>query len=90
MREWFDAESRRTDAIVSGSEADWQNILAIAAKVTSDDRIDDEVAVAKWIIKGQRWDFITASHEEAAKILRSSGKVAPFAATLAAKLSPTD
>ena len=87
LRKWFDEECRRTDGWVKDSEANWDNVRAIAAKVLHDESIRDPVAVAKWIIRGNSWDYISASHEDmaraAARDLRSA-PADPIVAALAA------
>lgn len=76
LRRWFDAESRRPDAWVVDCDEHWRNVQAVAAKVLGS-RCRDPVAVAKWIFRGRRWDFIAAKWDEVVKAAKREVRERP-------------
>lgn len=86
LRAWVADEATRSDAKFDGSEATMANVLATAAKVLRDPTVRDKVAVAKWVIFGRRWDYLSASDEDAAKVL-SRGSFTPSQFVLASNFA---
>jgi hypothetical protein len=77
LRKWFDEECRRADGWVKDSDAIWDNVRAVAAKVLNTESIRDPVAVAKWIIRGNAWSYISATHEDMARAAARDIRSAP-------------
>jgi hypothetical protein len=67
LRQWFDQDSARADGWVNGSEADWENVQATAAKATTCEDIKNQVGFAKSVIKGRQWHLLRASDEDVAR-----------------------
>lgn len=88
LRAWFDQESKRHDGWVKGSEAEWANAAAAAAKAVSGDDVASEVGLFKWLVKNRRWDMLTATHDDIAKAMKRRTKSARLP-TVAAELSAT-
>lgn len=75
LRLWFDQESARQDGWVSGSESEWENVKAAAAKAVHAKGVESDVALCKWLIRGKHWRFLRSSDEVLAKeMARESAK----------------
>lgn len=94
LRAWFDQESKRHDGWVKGSEAEWANATAAAAKAVSGDDVASEVGLFKWLVKQRRWDMLTASHDDIAKAMsrerRESSKPPIVVAVKAPPAEPSE
>jgi hypothetical protein len=84
LRRWFDHDSQRPDRIVDGSEAMWRSVTAVVVKVNQTPKVQDRVALAKWIIKGRRWDYVPAMYDDiASRMLREQSTGPPLPSELA-------
>jgi len=70
LRRWFDHESKRRDGWVKGSEADWVNVQAAAAKALSAEDVADPVGLFKWLVKGRHWNHLTDSNDDLARTFK--------------------
>jgi len=70
LRSWFDHESKRRDGWVKGSEADWVNVQAAAAKALSAEDVADPVGLFKWLVKGRHWNHLTDSNDDLARTFK--------------------
>jgi hypothetical protein len=70
MRRWFDHESKRRDGWVKGSDAEWVNVQAAAAKALSAEDVADVVALFKWLVKGAHWDRLSDANDDLAAAMR--------------------
>jgi hypothetical protein len=77
LGKWFHEECRRADGWLKDSTANWHNVQAVAAKVLNTEGIRDPVAVAKWIIRGNAWSYISATHEDMARAASRDLRAAP-------------
>lgn len=81
LRLWFDHDKTRRDSMVEDSEAFLLNVQAAAVKAVdakARKKCDDPIALFKWIVRRRKWEFIRASDEEAARLLRRAAVCLPF------------
>ncbi len=83
MLRYIGEERNRGGGWLNKSQSDEDSALAVAFKVVGDfdaGKKLDPVAVAKWIFKGRRWDFVHHDHDEYVRRMRNEANRGDIAA----------
>lgn len=90
LRMWFDFEVRRRDGWLAGSEHEWANVQAAAAKARTAPELGSRIGLFKWLVKGRHWTHLAATHEDIAREMRREAEAragpSPYAAEAAGLL----
>jgi len=70
LRQWFDYDAKRSDAMVESSDVFWVNVQSAAAKALRVSGIRDRVALFKWLVRGRKWDHLRIVDDDFAAEMR--------------------